>query len=143
MMTSHDKKYNADMLLEGLKEIWNADFPKTCAKCGKVYENFDRFLEDTAPLAAGDQVLDYEGADPLRRQVGLHRNCSCGSTLALLGRDRRDTSEAGTRRREAFKRVLDKLIAGGLAPKAARTRLLIAMRSPSGARAMETLLGPS
>lgn len=140
-MTAPDKKSNADMLFEGLKEIWNTDFPKTCPACGRIYPSVDTFMAETTPLAAGDQILDYENGGVHRRQVGLHRNCPCGSTIALLGRDRRDTSEAGTRRREAFKRVMDKLVAGGLPPKTARTRLLIALRSPSGAKAVETLLG--
>ena len=54
----------------------------------------------------------------------LFRNCACGSTLMEVCRDRRDTNEAGIRRRQRFGELIELLINEGIERDVARMELL-------------------
>lgn len=127
--------------LAGLNEFWHADFPKTCLKCARIYGSFAEFIENTLPAQSGSGLAEYE-KDPLKKSVGIFRNCACGSTLMILGPNRRDTSEAGEKRRQIFGAMLDKLITAHIPPEEARARLLKVLYSGSLEDLASRLLDP-
>lgn len=117
-----------DSLYRGLKAIWDTEFPKTCPKCGRVYQNFEEYIIDTDALPESSGLMGYNiGAQG--QQVGLFRNCACGTTVLAFCHDRRDLSEAGHRRRRLFGELLEKLVEAGLTAQTARSRLLTALRT--------------
>ncbi len=118
----------AESLYQGLKAIWDTEFPKTCPKCGRVYQCFEEYLVDTVPLPQSSGLMGYDIGSP-GQQVGLFRNCLCGTTVLAFCHDRRDTSEAGNRRRELFGELLDRLVDTGLSAQVARIKLLKALRT--------------
>jgi len=119
---SHESFYR------GLRSIWNTEFPKKCPKCGRVYESFDEYLMDTVALPQSSGLMGYETDEP-GQQVGLFRNCPCGTTILAFCHDRRDMSAAGDQRRAMFGELLDRLVETGLAAHVARERLLVALRT--------------
>jgi hypothetical protein len=91
-------------LFNGLQELTIGAFPKTCASCGRVYEDLEQFLAQT--LAINERSgLKASVDDDEQPVVELFRNCICGSTLMDFCRSRRDESEKGQRRRETFARI--------------------------------------
>jgi hypothetical protein len=127
--------------LAGLHEFWANDFPKTCPKCSRVYDSFADFITRTTPSENGSGVAEYE-LDSHEKSVGIFRNCACGSTLMILGSNRRDTSEIGEKRREIFGAMLDKLISANVPPADARARLLKVLYSGNLEGLASRLLGP-
>jgi hypothetical protein len=117
-----------ESLYHGLKAIWETEFPKTCPKCTRVYQSFEEYLVDTLPLPESTGLMGYDIGNP-GQQVGLFRNCVCGTTILAFCHDRRDLSEAGNRRRELFGELLDRLVDTGLSAQAARKKILTAFRS--------------
>lgn len=119
---SHESFYR------GLRAIWNTEFPKTCPKCARIYESFDECLVDTVTLPQSTGLMGYETGEP-GQQVGLFRNCVCGTTILAFCHDRRDMSPAGDQRRAMFGELLDRLMETGLSAHVARGRLLVALRT--------------
>lgn len=72
--------------------------------------------------------MGYDIGNP-GQQVGLFRNCVCGTTILAFCHDRRDLSEAGNRRRELFGELLDRLVETGLSAQDARHKILKAFRT--------------
>lgn len=128
-----------DSVYSGLKEIWNTEFPKTCASCGRTFGNITEFLALTSPPESHTGLQDYEDS-PGSKRVGLFRNCSCGSTMATFCNDRRDTSSSGVLRRELFEKLLVRFEAAGIARPVAREKLLAALRG-GGVETLTRLLG--
>lgn len=128
MISNPDLPLPADSLYRGLRAIWDTEFPKTCPKCGRVYASFEEYLFDTVPLAQCSGLMGYDIGEN-GQQVGLFRNCACGTTILAFCHDRRDLSEAGNRRRELFGELLDRLVDTGLSAQVARLRLLKALRT--------------
>ncbi|HEY5792756.1 MAG TPA: hypothetical protein VIS74_05615 [Chthoniobacterales bacterium] len=126
-----------DGIYAGLNAIWNTEFPKPCPRCGRVYESIQEYLSATAAPSNSTGLMDLEAGDS-ERQVGLFRNCSCGSTLMAFCRDRRDLSEAGQRRRELFGQLLQQLAEAGLPGETARLQLLRALKTGKLAQLEET-----
>lgn len=124
-------------LYQGLKAIWDTEFPKTCPKCRRVYESFEEYLVDTVPLPQSSGLIGYDIGD-VGQQVGLFRNCSCGTTILSFCHDRRDLSETGNRRRELFGQLLNRLVDTGLSAQAARNRLLTALRTAPNLEDLES-----
>lgn len=117
----------ADSLYQGLRAIWDTEFPKTCPKCQRVYGSFEEYLVDTLPLEHSSGLMGYSIRDP-EQQVGLFRNCECGTTIMAFCHDRRDISEAGNKRRELFGELMNRLIDHGASAEEARRRLLEELR---------------
>ena len=115
-------------LYQGLKAIWDTEFPKTCPKCGRVYGSFEEYLMDTHALSHSSGLMGYDIGDP-GQQVGLFRNCECGTTIMAFCHDRRDLSENGNRRRELFGELMNRLVDTGLSALDARKKLLVALRT--------------
>lgn len=115
-------------LYDGLKEIWNTEFPKTCPKCGRVYESINDYLAATAAPGNHTGLMDIE-ANESEHQVGLFRNCECGSTLMTFCQDRRDFTDAGQRRRELFGDLLERLTKAGIEHELAHRQLLLALKT--------------
>jgi len=122
-----------DGLYEGLQAIWNTEFPKTCPKCGQYYTSIEDYFSRTKPLGGSTGLMEIETPDHCE-QVGLFRNCPCGSTLMAFCRDRRDDSADGERRRELFDQLLERLTEGGLPTEEARARLRQTLRSGDASR---------
>jgi len=114
-------------LYQGLRAIWDTEFPKTCPKCGRVYVSFEEYLVDTLPLEFSSGLMGYAIHEP-EEQVGLFRNCACGTTIMAFCHDRRDVSEAGLMRRQLFGQLLQRLVDHGATVEEARRRLLEELR---------------
>jgi hypothetical protein len=110
-------------LYQGLRAIWDTEFPKTCPKCHRVFHSFEEYLVDTRPLPHSSGLMGYKVGDP-GEQVGLFRNCGCGTTVMAFCHDRRDLSESGNKRRELFGELMNRLIANGISTAKARKKLL-------------------
>jgi hypothetical protein len=115
-------------LYQGLKAIWDTEFPKTCPKCGRVYGSFEEYLMDTQGLPHSSGLMGYDIGDP-GQQVGLFRNCGCGTTIMAFCHDRRDLSENGNKRRQLFGELMNRLVDTGISALEARQRLLKALRT--------------
>ena len=117
-------------LYAGLRTIWDAEFPKTCPKCGRVYECFEEYLVDTFPLPDNSGLMGYDFGNP-GEHVGLFRNCACNTTIMAFCHDRRDTTVEGCRRRELFGELLNRLVDTGICAQEARIHLLENLRGNS------------
>ena len=111
-------------LYAGLQEIAAGAFPKRCAMCGRNYRDADDYVRQTRRIASGRSGLKQTFDEDGRVIVELFRNCVCGSTLMDCFNDRRDTSEAGCRRRARFAELVESLVTKGLERARARTELL-------------------
>lgn len=120
-----------------LQAIWDTEFPKTCAACQRTYDSMENFFAQTAPLPANSGLMGYDDGEK-EQQVGLFRNCVCGSTLMVFCRDRRDLSGKGETRRHLIGEMITKLTRAGLSSTEARSRLLEALTSGDPAQ-LETL----
>lgn len=127
--------------LAGLHEFWANDFPKICPKCSRIYQTFTEFITRTTSSENGSGVAEYE-LESREKSVGIFRNCACGSTLMILGPNRRDTSAIGEKRRQIFGAMLDKLISANVPPEDARARLLKVLYSGNLEGLASRLLGP-
>lgn len=89
-----------------LKSRLKTPFPKTCSKCGFIYQAFEDFFYGTEEIARGTVSYPILGND-----FYLHRNCKppCETTLVVVFVDRRDESIPGMRRRQLFETCIEKL----------------------------------
>ena len=114
-------------LFAGLQSLVASAFPKQCKMCGRVYHSPQDFAVRTGAISGRvgfKAAVEEDGS----RILELFRNCECGSTLMDVFRDRRDTSEAGLKRRQNFEQLLRKLQAKGIGRDVARQELLKVMR---------------
>lgn len=123
-MTMDDRQ----SLFDGLQELSAGSFPKVCPNCGRVYDNLQQFLAETAPINRERSGLKAAADDDDKPLVELFRNCTCGSTLMDFCRSRRDESADGQRRREAFNRMLVLVTARGMTRETAHAELLKVVR---------------
>ncbi len=127
-----------------LNTLVDTTFPRKCPNCGKVYADKASFLTETIPVR--DLALEArsglfsleEGA--AEAAVGLFRNCTCGTTIMVDFRDRRDNSQDGQVRRGRFSRLMDMLVGKGLSTQEARLELLAVLRGDESTR-ISNLIG--
>jgi len=120
---------NSTKLSEGLQALASSAFPRRCEGCGKAYESISDFFTATnhESFSTSDELnhcVDENGTPYLE----ISRLCSCGSKLKGEFGDRRDTSEAGIRRRKNFSDVLVYLMGKGFEQDIARDELLKLIR---------------
>ncbi|HUU00933.1 MAG TPA: response regulator [Myxococcota bacterium] len=117
-----------DQLYQGLRSISRDSFPRKCPMCAKVFASEEDFLGgETRPVYDGSglrQTLD-ERDWPM---VEVFRNCTCGSTMLELFRERRDRSSAGKRQRKKFGQLLALLMSVGIDESVGRRELLRVLR---------------
>jgi hypothetical protein len=118
---------DSSALYAGFQALLANEFPKTCASCGRSYGSLEIFLSATNQVQQGTGLMQYEESEATPR-VAVCRNCVCGSTLATFCQDRRDLSEAGRRRRERFKQLLDLFKSRGVREDVARAELITFLR---------------
>ena len=136
----HDQDINSETSLFGdLQALVNGAFPKKCNTCGRNFETAEDFVRQTEAIR-GKSGLKSALDDDGRPVVELFRNCLCGSTLMDAFRDRRDSSEAGLRRRAKFGELVARLVARGVTPEIARTELLKVLRG-EGSSVLEEIAG--
>jgi len=128
-----------EALFSGLQALVDTAFPKNCSNCGRVYETADDYARATHSIF-GQSGFKASIDDDGSRVVELFRNCECGSTLMDSFRDRRDTSEAGQRRREKFGALVLRLKDKGVPREAAQRELLQLMRG-GGSALIERVVG--
>ncbi len=85
----------------------NADVPKRCACCGRVYACEADYFRMTEALGSRASSIKAVNDDIDGACVELYRNCSGGSTLLALFSHRRDPTEASNERRRRFGVLLD------------------------------------
>jgi hypothetical protein len=110
-------------ILKGLRSLSESAFPKHCSVCGRQFESVADFVRETGQVS-GSRGLKEGWDDDDSTIVELFRNCPCGSTLMDFFGDRRDTSEAGLKRRESFGQIMTKLVSRGIPEDTARSELL-------------------
>jgi hypothetical protein len=115
-------------LYVGLQALADAEFPKRCNVCGRVYETVDDFIRQTSAVRPDNTGLKQAVNDDDSIVVELYRNCVCGSTLLDYFSDRRDSSTTHGERRAYFETVLVKLMQAGYDRDAARAELIKVMR---------------
>lgn len=111
-------------LFAGLRELAESAFPKRCRGCGRVYASAAEFIAATHALRPNCSGLKQGCDDDEHLVVELFRNCECGSTLMETFNDRRDLSEAGSKRRRRFEEIFTYLVGRGIAADIAHNELL-------------------
>jgi hypothetical protein len=115
-------------IYEGLLAMLETEYPKTCPRCGRVYQHLESFIDRTNPVTGGGTgLMGYDTGDTMQ-QVAMYRNCVCGSTIATFCSDRRDSTPAGARRRLMFDQLLTQLQENGVEAPVARAELLKFLR---------------
>ncbi len=133
---------SGNSLYQGLRAIWNTEFPKSCPKCRRLYYSFEEYLVDTLPLQSTSGLMGYNIGDP-GQQVGLFRNCKCGTTIMAFCHDRRDFSESGLKRRRLFGELMDRLLVdGGISVQEVREKLLAALRTAPDIEEFQRAVAP-
>ncbi len=112
-----------DNIFQGLRELCEESFPKTCTNCGRRYETREQFIKETLPIPATSGLKESKDFDR-SIIVELFRNCTCGSTLMETFSNRRDESDAGKRRRQRFNEIMHMLEQQGVAKTTAHSELL-------------------
>ena len=106
-----------------LRALAESAFPKRCRNCGRVYHTAEEFIAATQPISAAKSGLKASLDDDGTVILELFRNCVCGSTLMDAFNDRRDTTEAGARRRKRFEEMLAYLAGQGIDRETATAEL--------------------
>ncbi len=120
---------NIEKLSEGLQALANSAFPCVCQGCGQKFEDInDLVTTKSENQQLSPSVLNQCVDDSGTAYLEISRQCTCGSTLKGEFGDRRDTSEAGIRRRENFSYVLEFLNEKGFHQNDARNELLKLIR---------------
>ncbi len=97
----------------GLKEFDSFSYPKVCSKCGRSFDSFEEFLEETENVGNHQSGLsEFDIGEKVT--VGLFRNCVCHTTLFSEFSNRRDESDNGKQKRDEFKKLLQILEKEGL-----------------------------
>lgn len=109
---------------EGLKALLESAFPKRCSNCGHVYLTAEQFFLETQDMPRGRSSLKSASEDDGCAFVEAFRNCRCGSTLMDEFGCRRDHSEKGMRRREAYEKMLALLLARNIPEETARAEIV-------------------
>ncbi|MCW8877104.1 MAG: hypothetical protein OQJ89_03780 [Kangiellaceae bacterium] len=114
-------------LYKDLQALEDASFPKSCDKCGEIFQNEHEYIAKSTAYNGSSglaQARDNQG----ERFVKLARRCLCGQPILDHFNDRRDTSKQGELRRMAFEKVVNDLVAKGIKREIARQELLNHMR---------------
>jgi len=117
-----------ETLFANLQTLVDSTFPKRCGNCGRDYATAAEFCAATSALSPDRSGLKQTCDDDGKPIVELFRNCVCGSTLMGDFHSRRDSSPAGTRRRQRFDELLRLIQERGIDGAAARRELLKLMR---------------
>lgn len=117
---------------QNLTTLVDSAFPKTCPKCGIIYQDSHAFLTETSPvkditLQDRSGLFSLEGASSIAA-IGVFRNCICGTTIMADFHDRRDLSSKGNERRAHFETLLKTLCDHGIDETEARTELRKVLR---------------
>lgn len=100
-------------------------FPKTCPKCGIVFQDLEEFIAGTQELPHSTGLKDYRLGEAI---VFLFRNCVCESTLTVACVNRRDLTPDGDRCRKQFEVLVAWLQSKGLDAVQAHERVLTSLR---------------
>lgn len=110
-------------LYKNLRALEDSAYPKECEKCGLVYDNERDYIDKTIAFHKAPsftESVDKNGKTFLK----LIRQCHCGAPILDHFGDRRDMSEKGELRRQAFEKVIQSMLEHGLSRKEARKELL-------------------
>jgi len=125
-MTDDNQFYSE--LFKGLRELAESAFPKKCTNCGRLFVSAEQFLLETQDINASTTGLKQSEGDDGSKIIEVFRNCPCGSTLMEFFNDRRDTSEAGIKRRGKFEELMSFLQNNNLDKTTARMELIKVLR---------------
>ncbi|MBU0678887.1 MAG: oxidoreductase [Verrucomicrobia bacterium] len=110
-------------ILGELRTLAENAFPKICPSCGKRFENLEEFLAETEGLPGSSGL--FESVDYNDKSLkDLLRNCTCGSTLLAVFKERRDLSPRGLKLRQTFENLMSLLDQSGIDGQTARHELL-------------------
>lgn len=110
-----------------LRALEENTFPKNCPLCKKVYLSLDDFVLHTNNVMSSRGLIEATRVED-EAMVALFRNCSCGSTLMVECKDRRDISKRGVTARMAFGNLMAMLKKAGVSTDVARQELLTVVR---------------
>ena len=104
-------------ILNGFELLCDSSFPKTCTKCHRVFKTFHDLVEVTykATGQVGNlktyeakwfsEIVVSKGEDLV---LVNYMDCICGSTLCIVGKDRRGESDKAAHYRDLFDKLLTK-----------------------------------
>ncbi len=124
---SLDAQPREEVGFSDVEELEELDFPKSCKKCGRVYENFDDYLRRTTAPEEGSTNGSAKSPEA-RRALEFHRICQCGAPVVVESDNRRDLTAKGLRRRQAFGELQERLIDAGMPREEARGQLLLTLK---------------
>ncbi len=125
---SEQEREDTEELYRGLQAIADDSFPRTCPRCGKVFNSAEDFLVRETQGLHNSTGLRSSHDEEDKIVVEVYRNCPCGSTMVEFFRERRDMTELGIKRRERFDKLLEILMRRKIPREKARHALLLAMR---------------
>lgn len=117
-----------ETLFANLQTLVDSTFPKRCSTCGRNYATAAEFCAATSALSPDHSGLRQTHDEDGKPIVELFRNCVCGSTLMGDFHSRRDSSAAGSKRRQRFDELLRLFEERGIDGAVARRELLKLMR---------------
>ncbi|CAN5335934.1 hypothetical protein BH09VER1_BH09VER1_52570 [soil metagenome] len=121
---SLESRSKDDASFSDVEDVEELDFPKSCKKCGRVYENFDDYIRRTK---APEETTASKSPEA-RRALEFHRICQCGAPVVVQSENRRDLTAKGLRRRQAFGELQERLIDAGMPREEARGQLLLTLK---------------
>ncbi|MGX5172967.1 oxidoreductase [Aliikangiella sp. IMCC44653] len=118
---------NDNELFKNLKALEDASFPKACHKCGNRFENEAEYIAKTIPYTKSPSIAESQD-NAGQSFVKVIRQCNCGMPIVDHFGDRRDMSQRGEIRRQAFEKVIVSLIEKGVSREIARQEMMKYMR---------------
>ncbi|MBF0224233.1 MAG: hypothetical protein HQK76_02145 [Desulfobacterales bacterium] len=119
-MTEYSERQN--ILYRNLKLLSKYAFPKICSDCGKVYENAEKYIDETKSIESSKNIK--MSVDNHITTIELYRKCDCGSVLKDIFTDKKNFIIEDVERLPRFNKMLDKLINTGLKKDVATQELL-------------------
>lgn len=111
----------ADGIYAGLRTVTDNQFPRSCERCGTVFQDLQELIGKTSSFGDSSGLEDPELQNP--GPVRLARVCRCDAMIVVLCSNRRDLSPQGAARRRLFDEILAKLLAQGVPEAMARSEL--------------------
>jgi len=109
-------------VLQNFELLYESIFPKQCSSCKKIYNSFEEILENVKSTTGdvynlkdyqADLFMEVDSRLSEKMVVANFLDCSCGSTMIILGKDRRRDTSTGKENRELFNNLVDSLVSKG------------------------------